>query len=449
MIIEKINNNPSFRIINPSKNISYSIEEILGMYTLHSRERCLSFLYLDKHINSIAVVLKFIESEHAIALLDNSISTELKLELEEKYKPDIIYDTKRDSINNYEFIDSLFYTPIPKENKLNKNIKFLLSTSGTTGSPKFVKLSEDNLFENARSIAAYLPINNKSHVPLNLPVFYSYGLSVLLSNSLYGGAIYATEYSFMQKEFWEELTQHSYETFAGVPYNYEILKRIGFLKKKYPSLKYLTQAGGKLSENLILEFSNWCSENSVLFYIMYGQTEASARISYLDPKMIKEKTGSIGKPIKNGTFKIEEGELNYKGPNVFGGYATDSIDLETYKSPLWLKTGDLAKVDQDGYYFITGRIKRFSKINGKRVNLDELENFIKINFPDNLVAVLNDKDKFIKLYSVELDNVKEVKKAIYSAYGIHPAKIKLEIINTLPLTSNGKINYKALKSKDV
>jgi acyl-coenzyme A synthetase/AMP-(fatty) acid ligase len=324
----------------------------------------------------------------------------------------------------------------------------LLSTSGSTGSPKFVKLSEQNVVRNALSILDYLPINNFDVCPLNLPLFYSYGFSVFTTNSISGGKIVCSNTTIMQKEFWEEWNRYQYTSLAGVPYVYEMLERIGFLKKSYPSLRYLSQAGGRLNPSALIEFGNYALKNDLSFYTMYGQTEATARMSYLEPEYLIEKAGSIGKPIKDGKMEIDpaSGELLYSGPNVSGGYATAKEDLLEYSPLEVLHTGDIAKKDKDGFFYITGRSQRFIKLFGTRISLDEVEQILQNHFAGTKFLCLGEDDKsLIVAYLYDEINELEIKKILSEQVKLHPASIKVKKINELPLSQNGKIDYKEVK----
>lgn len=329
---------------------------------------------------------------------------------------------------------------------ISPEIKILLSTSGTTGSSKFVKLSEENLYSNAVSIVKYLPINFSDVCPLNLPLNYSYGLSILTTNAIAGGKIICGLKDILNKDFWNDFEENGFTSLAGVPYVYEILNRIGFLKKNYPSLKYLTQAGGKLNEKLISLFAEYSKNNSLDFFVMYGQTEATARMSYLNVNEFPNKIGSVGKSIDQGKFVIdqESNELIYDGPNVFGGYAECIDDLIHYvKKPLF--TGDLAKIDEDGFIYIIGRSKRFVKILGSRINLDELENNLKENFQNNTFICAGKEDTILQIACTNSTIEKvEVCNYIKELFNIHHAYIKFKIIENIPLTANGKINYIAI-----
>ena len=443
--------NKSLSYCDSNNRITKKINE-LDLVTFPSlKEKKLAFLFLDNSIESVSVFWSFMKSNHAIVLLNPNIEQELKHQAIKKYNPFYVYDSSGKEVLNYslELINGfkLFVSDTTNDIIIHPKIKVLLSTSGTTGSPKFVKLSEENLIQNALSISDYLPINQDDVTPLNLPIYYSYGLSILNSNSLKGGNIICTNKTVVEKEFWEEFNQRKFTSLAGVPYLYEMLNRIGFTKKEYPSLRYMTQAGGKLNNKLIQVFQDYCDNNNAAFYVMYGQTEATARISFLPPKRILDKLGSIGKPIKNGEFQIaeENDELLYKGPNVFGGYATTLDDLTSYNQPLWLKTGDLGFKDEDGFFFIKGRIKRFVKLFGNRINLDDIENICKQHFLNRTFAAkgLEDKKLLIAYQGEEL-SINDIRTFIRDKLKIHPSSIKIEKFEKLPLTSNGKINYKQL-----
>ncbi|WP_407509220.1 AMP-binding protein [Elizabethkingia anophelis] len=453
MLIKAIQNNKNLTFHDLKSGVSKKIGDFyLQSYLFDEIKKSLVVLYLDNSLESIEIYLKFLNSKHAIALLNRNLEASLKQDIEESYLPQFIYDVVRDEIQGYSRIKEM--SGIFRKNEIsnaiiNPSIKVLLSTSGTTGSPKFVKLSEDNIYQNALSIVDYLPINSKDKCPLNLPIYYSYGLSVLNSNMINGGDIYCNVKDVMNKEFWNDFNTIGFTSLAGVPYVYEILNRIGFTKNKYPTLKYYTQAGGKLNEKLADIFTNYAIQNKVDFFIMYGQTEATARMSYLYANQEQSKLNSVGKAIKNGRFYIddENSELIYNGPNVFGGYAEYLNDLQSYDNIDILRTGDIADIDENNYVYITGRLKRFVKILGNRINLDEIEQSIKENFSEHIFYVTGKADQFLVISTISQD----VDKTIISSFlnkkfGIHPAYIRYNFVEEFPLTTNGKIDYKKLSN---
>jgi acyl-coenzyme A synthetase/AMP-(fatty) acid ligase len=258
----------------------------------------------------------------------------------------------------------------------------------------------------------------------------------------------------MSKEFWDIFRKTSATTLSGVPYNYEILRRIGFMNMKLPSLKYLTQAGGKLNQKLVEEYAIWAKGNNIDFFVMYGQTEATARISYVPTNMTLEKGGSVGVAIPGGSLRLKDlsnddfisepgkdGELVYQGPNVMMGYATSLGDLSKDDELCGtLHTGDVAKKDYDGYYYITGRLKRFIKIHGNRVGLDEVESYLKSK---NFDVLCSGEDN--KLMLITKDNsIDVIKNTIINKYGFHYSVIEIKNVSDYPVSSAGKIKYQEI-----
>ncbi len=428
---------------NPS--LEYKLNE-LDLCSIDESSKKIVFLYLDNSLRSVSDFFSVLRSSHVLVLLSLDLAPNFKTELEQLYKPSIIFDSKRTTIDGYRPGKHFFENKNETSFDIHPEIKLLLSTSGTTGSPKFVKLSDSNLLNNAQSIASYLPITSTDVTPLNLPLFYSYGLSVLTSNALKGGKIVCGNSDVLSRSFWNNMAMHGYTSIAGVPFVYEMLDRIGFTKKKYPSLRYLTQAGGKLQNNLVQKYADFAEKEKLLFYLMYGQTEATARISYLPPEKLRKKIGCIGIPIPNGRMFInkENSELCYEGPNVFGGYVSSPGDLKTFSPPKHLNTGDLAKQDEDGFFYITGRLKRFVKLFGNRVNLDEVESIVAKNF-DIHVKTIGIEDKQLLVVSDKfIGKENEIKDFLVKELKFHPSIVRLREINEIPLTSNGKVDYKAI-----
>jgi long-chain acyl-CoA synthetase len=442
--------NSNLLFIDDQNGNIFSLRELSAINFSENNKKELAFAYVDNSIESISVFWSFMRGNFCIALMSPSISEHFKNELEQLYKPSIIYDKTRNEILKYEVKSckdvNYFKSKEDFDINVHPKIKILISTSGTTGSPKFVKLSEENLLANANSICEYLPINSSDVTPLNLPVFYSYGLSVLTSNALKGGKIVCTNDDVLKKDFWTSFLKYGYTSFAGVPFVYEMLDRIGFTRKEYPSLKYFTQAGGKLQDPLVKKYGEYAKQHQIKFYVMYGQTEATARMSFLSPNDTLNKIGSIGKPIPHGSFIIDEetSELCYKGANIYGGYVQTAIDLISYNQEDILRTGDIAKVDEEGFYFITGRLKRFTKLFGNRINLDEVESLVAKQFKAHVKCVgFNDTQLVIFTNDSEMD-LDTIAKFISLELKLHISVIKHKFVADIPLTANGKINYTEL-----
>jgi long-chain acyl-CoA synthetase len=448
MLDDRIKFNDRLRIIDEVSGQYFAYEDLPGN-PLTTIERTLVFCYLNNSIESVSFLIKALESQHVLVLLSSTLPEKLKSILESTYSPNFIYDLSRSEIGDYNLSGTMVHSRrIVFSHKLHENLRVLLSTSGTTGSPKFVKLSTRNLLANAESISSYLPILESDRVPLNLPIHYSYGLSILTSNAVKGATLIAGVQDVISKGFWENFQKYQYSTFAGVPFVYEMLGRIGFTKMKLSSLRYFTQAGGKLRDELIIKYGEFAREQGKLFYVMYGQTEATARMSFLHPNELLSHVGSIGKPIPGGRFELNKvtSELQFVGPNVFGGYAECIGDLSTFVSPVILNTGDLAKVDEQGFYYITGRSKRFVKIFGNRINLDELESALSNRF-GAFYPCVGWHDKAVWVFSTNSkEDESQILQWLSVEFKLHPSSFKLKIIDTVPLTANGKLDYKSLLS---
>ena len=358
---------------------------------LDSRKKNLIFILCKNCFEALVGYIGSLRSGSAGILLPSNIDRDSLDNLKKLYKPDYIWQPLNDVNCKYNFKNYfLAQTNVIRDEEIHSDLVLLLSTSGSTGSPKMVRLTVSNLDENAKSIAEYLKLRDDERPITTLPMHYSYGLSVINSHLKVGATILLTNDSLVSRPFWDYFLSSKATSIAGVPYNYEILRRINFFDMNLGNLKTMTQAGGKLTPKYALEFAKFAYEKKIGFFIMYGQTEATARISYLPPEIAIKKYRSIGIAIPKGKICLIDdngntinnpniqGELVYRGPNVMLGYATSVSDLakgDELKGVL--KTGDIAFSDEEGYFYVTGREKRFIKIYGNRVNLDEIEHFLK------------------------------------------------------------------------
>lgn len=329
----------------------------------------------------------------------------------------------------------------------------LLSTSGTTGSAKLVKLSASNVNANAKSIAEYLQLSASERAITSLPMYYSYGLSVINSHLSIGASLVLTEDSVIDESFWQLFNQHQCTSFAGVPYSYELLKRCGFEDRQIPSLRYMTQAGGKLPKELVEYYALLAEKRGWRFYVMYGQTEATARMSYLPPDKIHSHLGSMGIPIPQGRFELidengqlitvahQNGELIYHGPNVMMGYATSREDLYDASSLTELRTGDVAWRDDDGLYYISGRKSRFLKIFGNRIGLDDLESSLRGH---GYVTICGGTDKQLIVMTIDQGKKADIERVLAEKFSLTSQYASVEEVKDFPLLPSGKIDYAKL-----
>ncbi|UCC79608.1 MAG: AMP-binding protein [Candidatus Zixiibacteriota bacterium] len=396
-----------------------------------------------------------LRSASAGILLPSTIDKDSLDNLTGLYKPDYVWRPVNSGNGVFNFKNySLERTGITRDEEIHSDLVLLLSTSGSTGSPKMVRLTASNIDENASSIAEYLKLHEDERPITTLPMHYSYGLSVINSHLKVGATLLLTNDSLVSRPFWNYFLSSKATSIAGVPYNYEILRRIKFFKMDLGSLKTMTQAGGKLTPKYALEFAEFAEEKKINFFIMYGQTEATARISYLPPEDALEKYRSIGIAIPGGAMSLIDdngntindpniqGELVYQGPNVMLGYATSVSDLakgDELKGVL--KTGDIAFYDEDGYFYVTGRKKRFIKIYGNRVNLDEIEHFLK---EQGYNGVCGGKDDQMYIAITDNGKAEAVKNIISGKYGFHPNSFRIKEVTEIYKSTSGKILYEKI-----
>ena len=347
----------------------------------------------------------------------------------------------------------LWKTGHESKTALYDDLALLLSTSGSTGSQKYVRLSYDNLTSNAEAIASYLAIKESNRAITTLPFSYSYGLSIINSHLISGASLVLTEKTLFDREFWDLVRNHEVTTFGGVPYTYSMLKRLRFERMDLPSLRYLTQAGGGLSKELQVEFAEICRAKGMDFIVMYGQTEGTARLSYLPPEYAQTKLGSVGHAIPGGRLflldtsgaEIHEahtaGELLYEGENVSLGYAQGRADLARGDDNNGrLQTGDIACFDEDGFFNIVGRQKRFIKMFGNRVNLDELESLLRA---EGTVAACSGADDALCVY-VEKGDLAQIQTFVAEKTGLYKRAFTVQSIQEIPRNEAGKILYSEL-----
>ena len=443
------------------KSIDYSTlltegEKIAGIVS----ERCLVFILCSNSIGSVMGYVAFLNHRIVPVLLSAQLDSGMFSKLYDIYKPSYIWapagwENELEVVyENYGYV--LYKTAFDHKALMDDNLALLLTTSGSTGSPKFVRQSYKNIRANADSIIEYLKIDSSERPITTLPMNYTYGLSIINTHLMQGAQILLTEKSLMQKEFWNFFKEAGATSFGGVPYTYEMLKRLHFFRMELPYLRTMTQAGGKLSPELHKEFADYAYENGKSFVVMYGQCEATARMAYLPSEKAVEKKGAMGIAIPGGRFRLiddngEEintahvaGELVYEGDNVTLGYAECIEDLAKGDERHGvLKTGDVAEFDEDGYFYIVGRKKRFLKIYGNRVNLDEMERLLKERFSIDLACGGMDDKMYIFIASDGPEA--EIKQFASIKTGLNQLAFKIVHLESIPRNESGKTVYKELE----
>lgn len=425
--------------------------------------RVLVALFCQNSIGSAIGYVSFINNGMVPLMINSMLEYELRNKLLMTYLPQYLWipNSMLPEFDKLEIVISLYGYSLCKTNydrkyALNDKLALLLTTSGSTGSPKYVRQSYENIRVNTESIVEYLHLDEKERAITTLPMNYTYGLSIINTHIKVGATVLITDKSIIQKEFWQFLNEQRATSFGGVPYTYEILKRIKFMKMENPSLTTMTQAGGKLSPELHEEFARFADQKGKKFIVMYGQCEATARMGYLPADKAIEKKGSIGIPVPGGTFTLVNdkgdaidkaytvGELVYKGGNVTLGYAECGDDLAKGDERRGiLYTGDMAQIDDDGFYYIVGRKKRFLKVYGNRVNLDELDILIKSRF-GSVECACSGIDDHIYIFISDDSLSIDIKEYVVAKTGLNPAAYRVVVIDEIPKTDSGKIMYSEL-----
>lgn len=426
--------------------------------------RCLVFCLCENSIASILGYVSFLNSGVVPVLLNRHLDTGLLENLLQTYRPVYLWlpQEQEEKFTGMKIVYrtrcySLMETGYDKEYSMHPELALLLTTSGSTGSPKFVRQSYTNIRSNAESIVQYLGLDEKERPITTLPMNYTYGLSIINSHLFVGAKILVTEKGLMQKEFWEFFKKQGATSFGGVPYTYEMLDRLRFYRMVLPSLRTMTQAGGKLISELHGKFAEYAVANGKRFVVMYGQCEATARMGYLPPERAIEKKGSMGIAIPGGRFRLKDidgneitkpyvaGELVYEGTNVTMGYAECGEDLGKGDERCGvLETGDMAQFDEDGYYYIVGRKKRFLKIYGNRVNLDEVDRMVKGHF-SGLDFASAGVDDHMYLFVTDSSMTEKVRTFVVSKTGLNPAAFRTVVLGSIPRNDSGKILYRELE----
>jgi acyl-CoA synthetase (AMP-forming)/AMP-acid ligase II len=356
------------------------------------------------------------------------------------YEPDVVIDD-----------NGIHHRHRRGRHRLHDGLALLLSTSGSTGSPKLVRLSRTNLVSNAAAIAEYLGIRETDRAATTLPMSYCYGLSVVHSHLLRGAGLVLTEHSVVDDEFWELFRRHRGTALAGVPYTFELLERLGAETLDLPHLRYVTQAGGQMPPERVRRFAGLGLRQGWELFVMYGSTEATARMAYLPPQLASTHPCTIGMPIPGGSITVEPrdgwddeavGELVYRGPNVMMGYAHRPDDLALGKTVDALHTGDIARRGSDGLYEVIGRSSRFVKMYGLRIDLQHVEATMRDH---GVTAFCTDADDRLAVAAAGHDEG-EVQRVAAAAAGLPAGAVRAVAVSELPILPSGKPDYHAVRS---
>ncbi|MBD1912654.1 MULTISPECIES: AMP-binding protein [unclassified Leptolyngbya] len=419
------------------RELDQLIEKFISRF---SSGRGVALIECENSLNSVIAYLSALRAG-CPALLVASNQPEVNQKLQAQFSVLYCIDTTADTVTTHKTETDI---------QVHPDLAVILSTSGSTGTAKSIRLSHKALEANARSIIEYLSINSEDRAPTTLPMYYSYGLSVINSHLLAGATLVLTQKSVAEPEFWELFDQHHCTSFAGVPHSYALIEKSGVKTAERKTLRYATQAGGRLEPSRVKALTEQSQKEGWQFFVMYGQTEATARMAYLPPDRALENPNCIGIPIPGGKFRLiddqgveiegpdETGELVYTGDNVMMGYALSAEDLSRGYDLTELQTGDLARRTRDGLYYIVGRKKRFVKLYGLRISLDEVDGWL---LDQGYSAVSTGRNDTLWILTTAAMQAVTIRDSVADWLGLPAATIHVGVVETIPRKANGKIDF--------
>lgn len=427
-------------------------------------QRSLFFLLVENNVGGIAWTMGNILAGNVPLILNAHLDQGLYDSLYEIYQPPYVC-VPIGMVDRfpYETVCTYYgYTLLKTGNKpcpMHKDLSHLLPTSGSTGSPKLVRHMYDNVEAAGLNISTFFELTEKDRPLMVLPLYYTMGLSMVFSHFYVGATVLITNLNMTDRNFWKFMKEEHATSFTGVPYSYEILNLMRFFRMDLPALTLLTQGGGRMPRELNLKFAEFCKEHGKKWIATYGQSECTARMAWLPAEWAIEKVGSIGRAVPNGELSLidsngnpittpnTEGEMCYRGKNVTMGYARKKEDLllgdERHG---FIRTGDMAYFDEDGCYYIVGRMGRFLKLFGMRVGLDECERIIKGKYPDIECACVGTDEKMLVYLTDESYKV-QVKDELVARLKLVASSFEVRIIDVIPKNEAGKILYAKLDNK--
>ncbi len=408
------------------------------------RERRLVMVRVTNTLSSVVGYLGALRAGNVVLLTGENASIDAIVAV---HDPDVIVDG---SASDAPTIDVIRRS---SRHDLHDDLALLLSTSGSTGSSKLVRLSHGNVASNAAAIAACLSLRADDRAITTLPMHYCFGLSILHSHLAVGASIALTSASVVDPCFWETVARARPTVLAAVPHTIELLDRVGFTDRDLPHLRALLQAGGRLDQDVVRRYADAGRHAGWDLYVMYGQTEATARMACLPPAYAKERPGAVGVAIAGGAFEIEPlegcepgiGEIVYTGPNVMMGYADQAADLALGHELDRLATGDIGRIAADGLLEIVGRRSDFLKLYGLRIDLAHVRNAVSEHFTD--VHIDGDDDGItVALRPGKPSDVAEVGALVTSLVHLPSSAVTVAVIPDVPRLENGKVDRPALRS---
>ncbi|MEW2034743.1 AMP-binding protein [Streptomyces roseifaciens] len=435
-------------LITPAGEVSYRelAERVTAVAERLGPRRRLVLLAGANTADALVVHLAALAAGHPVLLAPDSGSAVESLTA--AYDPDVV---ARPADDGTWRLDERRAVPA---HELHPDLALLLSTSGSTGSPKLVRLSHGNLQANAESIGSCLDIREDDRAATTLPMHYCYGLSVVHSHLLRGAGLILTDLSVADPRFWDLFRSARGTSFAGVPHTFDLLDRVGFAAMRLPHLRYVTQAGGRLAPERVASYADLGRRAGWDLFVMYGQTEATARMAYLPPQLVFAHPRSIGVPVPGGSLRIEPlpgdpagpgaGELVYRGPNVMLGYARTPADLRLGRTVDELRTGDIARRTDSGLYEVIGRSSRFLKILGLRIDPERVESVLD-GHGITACCTGDDERLIVAVTGPRPRDLAQLRRLAAGVSGLPVHTVHVRHFAELPRLATGKPDYRAVR----
>lgn len=420
-------------------------------FARHLPKRSLIFLLAENRIGSLLGYTAALSNRIVPLIISANTEEGLYNHLYELYQPEYLWLPESKTKGKEIIFSAWEYCLVKTGNQstsMYEELSLLLPTSGSTGSPKLVRHSYRNIEANADNVRRMFNMDGTEKAMAILPMHYTMGLSVIASHLLAGATLLLSGRSLLDKGFWAMLKEAT--SFTGVPYSYEILTKMRFTRMDLPNLRVITQGGGKLTEAMWNTLAQYAKDNDKQFIATYGQSECTARMAYLPAELATEKVCSIGIAEPGGqlsivddngneTFEGEaQGEMVYRGENVTLGYATCREDLlKGDENHGVMHTGDLARRDADGCYFIIGRLKRFLKIYGLRIGLDEVERMIKTEYKIDCYCKGDDEKLIALVTDAKLQDV--LPSFIEEKTHLFHQRVEVEVVKEILRNEAGKV----------
>ena len=413
--------------------------------------RSLIFLLAENRIGSLLGYTAALSNRIVPLVISANTEEGLYNHLYELYQPEYLWLPESKAEGKEIIFSAWEYCLVKTGNQptpMYEDLSLLLPTSGSTGSPKLVRHSYRNIEANADNVRRMFKLDGSEKAMAILPMHYTMGLSVIASHLLAGATLLLSGRSLLDKGFWTMLKEAT--SFTGVPYSFEILTKMRFTRMDLPNLRVITQGGGKLTEAMWNTLAQYAKDNDKQFIATYGQSECTARMAYLPAEKALEKVCSIGVAEPGGqlsiiddngneTFEGEaQGEMVYRGENVTLGYATCREDLlKGDENHGVMHTGDLARRDADGCYFIIGRLKRFLKIYGLRIGLDEVERMIKTEYKTDCYCKGDDEKLIVLVTDAKLQEV--LPTFIEEKTHLFHQRVEIQVVKEILRNEAGKV----------